>query len=146
MSVKDRFDKFVPQGPGCLEWRGGLKTGGYGHMRVNGPRKQAHRLAYELYVGPIQQGFQIDHLCRNHVCVNVQHLEAVPQRINVLRGDGIAATNAVKTHCDNGHPFTAENTYIRPGSNDNRDCRQCTRDRGARYRQKKRTEQEDEYA
>ena len=46
----------------------------------------AHRFAYEEYVGPIPDGLQIDHLCRNKWCVNPEHLEPVTCRENALRG------------------------------------------------------------
>lgn len=88
----------------------------------------AHRLVWELLVGPIPQGKQIDHLCRNHACVNPEHLDIVTQRTNLLRGFGAAGLNARKTECKNGHPFTPENTYLYPagrGRGTWRNCRTC---------------------
>ncbi len=46
-------------------------------------------------------------------------------RINILRGTGPTARNAIKTHCDHGHEFTPENTYAKPSGG--RQCRACTR-------------------
>ena len=43
--------------------------------------------------------------------MNPEHLEAVTCRENILRGLGPGASNARKTHCSAGHPFTEENSY-----------------------------------
>jgi hypothetical protein len=83
----------------------------------------AHRLVYEELVGPIPEGMELDHLCRNTSCVNPAHLEPVPHRVNVLRGVGPTAENAVKTECVNGHPLTGRNLCIRKEGG--RKCRTC---------------------
>lgn len=64
----------------------------------------------------------LDHLCRNRLCVNPEHLEVVSRGENVLRGVGVTAENKRKTHCAHGHEFTTENTY-RYGNK--RHCRTC---------------------
>jgi hypothetical protein len=115
----------------CWEWtaarfvRGDRNYGPqYGAFSVGGRMRQAHRVAYELTVGPIPAGMTLDHLCRNKGCVNPHHLEPVTNRENILRGDGETARNARKTHCKRGHEFTTENTYIVPSSG-GRVCRTC---------------------
>lgn len=80
-------------------------------MRVDGKLYHAHRLAYEIFREPIPNGLVIDHLCKKHDCVNPDHLEPVTNKINILRGTGITAIAALKTHCYLGHEFTTENTY-----------------------------------
>ena len=82
-------DKFTIDPDGCWRWqRTGTKKG-YGQFTMpkqGKPMKLAHRVLYELMVGPISEGMIIDHLCRNHACVNPGHLEVVTQQQNVKRG------------------------------------------------------------
>ncbi|MBT2412652.1 HNH endonuclease [Streptomyces sp. ISL-12] len=66
-------------------WTGSTDQG-YGRLRFRGRLVRAHRFSYELNVGPIPDGHQVDHLCRTPSCVRPDHLEAVTQRENVLRG------------------------------------------------------------
>lgn len=74
----------------CVEWTGAISTGGYGRIGIDGRRTgQAHRVAYELVVGPIPDGLQLDHLCRNRRCVLPQHLEPVAQAENIRRANSV---------------------------------------------------------
>lgn len=81
-----RFWQNVSKSAGCWEWQGAVMGGGYGAIKVEGRRVPAHRFAYELLVGPIGEGLEIDHLCRNRSCVNPEHLEPVTRSVNVKRG------------------------------------------------------------
>lgn len=110
---------------GSSSERSGSNTGArYGEIMVNSVATKSHRAAYELIRGPIPEGLSLDHLCRQTLCCNPDHLEPVTHKENVLRGTSPAAKNAVKTHCKNGHEFTPENTYIRPDGA-GRACRTC---------------------
>jgi hypothetical protein len=121
---------------GCWEWTGAV-TNQYGNCwnyvfpRGGARRTQAHRLSYILAKGEIPEGLQIDHLCKNKICVNPAHLEAVTQRENLLRGDTVASRNAAKTHCTHGHEFNEENTNV--NAKGYRICRQCNRDTLQRF-------------
>jgi DNA-binding transcriptional regulator YiaG len=67
----------------CWEWTGGLDSSGYGQFKFNGELVLAHRLAYELYYGPIPDGFQANHKCNNSKCRNPFHLYAGTQQENM---------------------------------------------------------------
>src|ERR1019366_6438326 len=83
----------------CWEWTGGRSGRGYGQINIHGHTLGAHRYGYERFVGLIPKGKHIDHLCRNHGCVNPSHLEVVTCRENVLRGVGLASHKAAKVDC-----------------------------------------------
>ena len=70
---------------GCWHWRGAVTSSGYGCVAYEGRLWSTHRLAYELLSGPIPDGLQIDHLCRNKLCCNPQHLEPVTAQENRRR-------------------------------------------------------------
>lgn len=116
---------------GCWQWTAAASPTGYGHF-WNGERVvAAHRWAYEYFVGPIPEGLEIDHLCRNRSCVNPQHLDPVLHVANVRRS-GIDGRS--EQHCRNGHEFTSENTYTHERTG-YRQCRAC-RAVHSRYRKK----------
>ena len=120
-------------GQGCWNWKGPKSGIGYGGFNIYGKKFRAHRFSYELVKGNIPEGLELDHLCRNKLCVNPSHLEAVTQRINQLRGNGIWGTNARKTHCVRGHLLAGDNVYYRTqkGKLSGRRCRTCERIREA---------------
>lgn len=113
---------------GCWRWTKGLNHAGYARFPVvsEGRRqhRRIHRLTYEVFVAPLTPGLTIDHLCRVRNCCNPAHLEEVTQRENTLRGDTLNAANVLKTHCPQGHPYSADNTYVNRGR---RNCRICSR-------------------
>lgn len=138
-SFEERFFARVDQSGDCWVWTAGRTvrgSAGYGvALNRDGKSTVAHRIAYELLVGPIPNGLTLDHECRNRQCVNPAHLTPMTMRENVLRGIGPTAINAKKTHCPRGHPLEGENVYRYPDGR--RDCRTCQRERNARYRLQK---------
>lgn len=118
--------KWAPFLGPCWLWTANLSSAGYGRFYV-GSRTvaQATRWAYEQEVGPIPEGFQLDHLCRVRACVRPSHLEPVTQRENMLRGMGLPGVNARKTHCPQGHEYTPENTIPSGPGGAHRKCRIC---------------------
>jgi hypothetical protein len=135
--TEQEFWSNVNKTESCWIWEGlNFTTHGntYGYINVpniNGKNRSivAHRYLYILIGKEIPEGFVIDHLCRNGLCVNPDHLEAVSNIENIMRGEGICAKNARKTHCKRGHELTPENTYNR--KNGKRDCKLCDKERRA---------------
>lgn len=121
----------------CWPWTAGRTAAGYGQLGdSDGTKRYAHRAVYELTLGPIPDGAQLDHTCHNadpacaggstclhRRCVNPAHLEVVTQQENIARGRG----HGSETHCPAGHPYDEANTY-RPARG-GRLCRACARDR-----------------
>lgn len=102
--------KIVIDPSGCWLWTASLR-GGYGQFGVDGTTRAAHRVVYEMLVGAVPDGLELDHTCRVRSCVNPSHLEPVTHRENVLRGEGHGAVNARKTHCLHGHELDGVNVY-----------------------------------
>lgn len=121
----------------CHVFTGSVNSSGYGRLWHPPTRKRrlAHRIAWVAFHGrDVPEGLTIDHLCRNRLCVNPEHLEAVSNGENVKRGIGFAATNARKTHCSRGHALGGSN--VTPGrmAVGKRECAQFARDRAALVR------------
>lgn len=119
----DRFLRFVTPGRRemCWEWQGNISSTGYGGFYFGSadPHSShkmgtAHRFAYEHWVGPVPKGLELDHLCRNRLCVNPWHLEPVTPDENKRRM-GVANR---RVYCRRGHELTESNTY-------RRQCRIC---------------------
>lgn len=132
--LEERFaEKTIPAPGGCIEWVAGKTSFGYGVIWTGERLEMAHRVALRIWRGvEVGEGMHTDHLCRNPSCVNPDHLEITTPRTNILRGIGIAAQNAVKTSCKQGHEFTAENTIWR--SDGKRACRECKKNIDKHYR------------
>ena len=121
-SLRERFESlYVPEpNTGCWLWTGSIKPAGYGQIeaggRKTGTRRNAlaHRLSYEMFVGPIPMGLDLDHLCRVRSCVNPAHLEPVTRSENCRRGN-TGKNSPIRsrsiTHCARGHPRGGANTY-----------------------------------
>ncbi len=110
-----RFRSFVEvdDSTGCWLWTGAINRAlGYGRIGVgSGVHDYAHRVSYTLFKGPIPEGTEIDHTCHNadlsckggpgcmhKRCVNPDHLEAVPHKVNMQR-----ARNPRHLKCPHGH-------------------------------------------
>lgn len=117
----------------CWVWPHTKDQDGYGKLNVLGFSKKAHRAMYEILVGPIPPGLELDHLCRNRGCVNPRHLEPVTRRVNVHRGFSLQGISARKTACKNGHEFSEDNVYR---TNGKRQCRKCNAAAARRYKER----------
>lgn len=108
---------------GCWTWTGTTNTQGYGQIRVGRARVFAHRMAVALDGRVIPKGMVVDHLCRNHGCVNPNHLQVVTQQTNILRGESPTARVAVTGKCIRGHDMDGR-----------RRCRVCNNARARKHR------------
>lgn len=120
-NLPDRFWSRVDRTGDCWIWLAGRGSKGlaYGRFRrmAGETSMSAHRIAYEMCIGPIPEGLHIDHLCCTALCVNPAHLEAVTPEENRRR------QWARLTHCKHGHPLSGENLRIR--ADGRRCCRIC---------------------
>jgi hypothetical protein len=114
----------------CWTWVGSIGHDGYGRAYYKGKNNMAHRAVYRAFVDEIPPEMTIDHLCRNKLCVNPEHLQVASQRDNILRSDNQASINTKKTHCVNGHEYTAKNTYSYKASRGKGIWRACKTCRG----------------
>lgn len=128
LTVEQRFFAKVTESGDCWEWHR-VDPNGYGTVfqPVRGEARLPHRWAYQFLRADIPDGLELDHLCRNRRCVNPWHLEPVTRRVNAQRGVGS------KEACVNGHPYTEENTYVRPDRG-TRMCRACNNNPASRRR------------
>lgn len=123
MQLPDNIAAKIDFGPGCWLWMGATQTRGYGSAALNGRTHLAHRLVYELLVGPIPTGLTLDHLCYVKRCVNPNHLEPVTAVENKRR------ETSSRTHCLRGHELAGAN--LRVNGNGHRSCKTCLADKRA---------------
>lgn len=135
-NISQTLDKMY-KGTYCWIWQKYCNPDGYGV--VGGPNKstfRTHRLTYCIFKGPLTEGLEIDHLCRNRACCNPDHLEEVTHQENSRRGEiglGIKEKEMVKTHCAHGHEYTEANTKYQKVKNPDgsfrykRQCRECSK-------------------
>lgn len=132
------FTRRLVTDDGCWQWPGAVSKYGYGQMSLKDYRGPVHRLAFMLFVGPIEDGLVVDHECHNRSdceggwdclhrrCFNPDHLRATTHGSNIRSGRVGSAARA-KTQCPAGHPYDEENTYVRTAGEGmaSRHCRAC---------------------
>ena len=112
----------------CWIWMAGRTAQGYGGFHPSRDvTTTAHRWAYSEAHGGVSPDHHVDHLCRERLCVNPSHLEAVPPLENLRRGKGYGIENGMRSTCVNGHEYTPENTYTPPTGA--KRCRVCQKNR-----------------
>jgi hypothetical protein len=106
---------------GCWNWTAGTSGGGYGFLSGKEGRYAAHRLSYELHVGPIPAAHELHHVCENRRCVNPAHLQPVTRLEHARLG-----RRAQATRCHRGHELTTDNLVA---GRKWRTCKRCHRER-----------------
>lgn len=114
----------------CWLWKGAIANT-YGSFSINGRMLKAHRLAYEHYIGKIQDGMFLDHLCRVRHCVRPDHLEPVTNRENMRRGTAPNWLTHRSGRCRRGHSM--EDAYVRKEGR--RCCNICSSQRARKYQE-----------
>lgn len=84
---------------GCWIWQGGNsgdgRGGGYARMHLDGQTVAVHRVMWTNFYGYIPGKMQIDHVCRNRLCVNPDHLQMVTHQENQRRRAVAASCAAI---------------------------------------------------
>lgn len=136
--IADRFWPKVEKTDACWLWKGAKTPFGHGRFNVDRRARPAHRVAYELVVGPIPAGLEIDHLCRTPSCVNPAHLEPVTSAENTRRGMNRSAVTKRTGVCQRGHVLFE--VGVRVYRNGSRGCRECIRQGFRAWTKRKREE------
>ena len=84
LSLEERLAKhsILDEETSCLVWQAG-KNQGYGILSHKRKLLKAHRVAYQVHVGFLEEGSIVHHVCANRACVNPQHLQQVSPTNNV---------------------------------------------------------------
>lgn len=113
---------------GCWNWTAWTNKHGYGMFNVPelGPR-EAYRVAYEHFVGPVPTGQVLGHAHQGDKCAFWEHVRPITQGENLRESDRVGKhSRSRKAYCDYGHPFTKENVYVNPVTG-GRSCKVCRR-------------------
>ncbi len=108
--LKLYIDNTITDISGCILWTGYKEKAGYGNIYYHGKVHKAHRLAYELFKKSIPNNLEIDHICRNKICVNPLHLRAVSHSTNMFNSKQ-SDLKLTKTHCKFGHDLNISGYY-----------------------------------
>lgn len=130
MTIEERLlSKIQIDNKDCWVWTGSVfkqKYSTYSQIRIKNKCRKAHQVSYEVFIGPIPQGRELDHLCKNKLCINPAHLEPVTHFENMERGYW-----TTKDECIHGHSYGGGNTYL--NTRGHRECRTCRKERSQKF-------------
>lgn len=117
----------IDEQTGCWNWTGYTNEHGYGMMPYAGHSEFVHRVSAHVFLRfDLRSQLFVLHRCDNPKCFNPKHLFAGNQTDNMRDASSKGRIlNQKKTHCPQGHPYSAENTRIKPCEGRRR-CRACT--------------------
>lgn len=121
MNIPQKFLNKISKTGTCWLWTGHINNCGYGrYSGDNLHSKYAHRIMFYMHNGYLPKYPRVvGHTCNVRNCVNPEHL------IDQSQSDNVKQYTKEITHCPKGHPYSPENTYIRPSGA--RKCRECHR-------------------
>jgi hypothetical protein len=131
--MKAIYDRLVQVGD-CWEWTGSRGHAGHGNVHHQGRSHLTHRLVWEDMCGPIPDGLELDHLCRNPPCCNPSHLDPVTHAENMRRG---IQSFSGRIRCGKGHLLTPM-TVIARAADGRQQCRACRNEARRARRARKR--------
>lgn len=104
VAIERFWAKTEKQDNGCIFWIACKVKNGYGMFQLGGKMVRAHQIAWYLKHGLMPPMLVIDHTCKNKMCVNVEHLEAVTSSENKRRVGR-------KGICKRGHSLIGDNHF-----------------------------------
>lgn len=118
---------------GCWEWTR-ARWNGYGKTDVTGRTRRVYQVTWEAIIGPVPDGLELDHLCRNRACANPDHLEPVTHAENMGRAANLEREPAATAGAWGNPLCPAGHVKDRRNSQGWMVCSECMKTAKARHR------------